>query len=312
MVWDIDPVILRLEWLDVVGLGWLEIRYYGVFFALGLLLAASVMPRYFEERRLPREHADTLTWLLPVAMIVGAHLGHLVFYEPESFWRNPRRIIEIGSGLASHGGALGAALAVIFFARSHRRDVWVYLDATMCVAVWVIPWVRIGNFFNSEIVGRPWDGAWAVIFPRHDCPGFPDQIPEICAAAVPRHPTQIYEALIGFGMIAFGVYLQKRWRDRLRPGATFALLLLTYFIARTLVEFFKEYQVLDQSFPLTMGQLLSLPVVLFCLWVLFLSRRHNILTLLPPKADEPEPPPPSPEEGAAARRPRKKKRKKRA
>lgn len=273
MEWYIDPVFVKL--------GPIEIRYYGVFFAIGLLLAANAVPRYFAQRGLPRKHGDALCLWMALFMIVGAHLVHLIFYEPEAFWYNPRRIIEIGSGLASHGGGLGAVLAVLIFARRNRADPWAYFDASMAGACFVIPFVRLGNFFNSEIVGRASDVPWAVKFPWHDCIRYARPPPHECAELVARHPSQLYEATIGFTLIAIAVWLQARYRNRLRKGATFALLLLIYFASRIGVEYFKEYQVLSTSFPFTMGQLLSMPIVLFCLWVLFLSKEHHIRSLLP-------------------------------
>ena len=141
------------------------------------------MPEYFARWGYPRKHGERLTLWTAVGMIVGAHLLHLVFYETEAFWENPIRIIQIGSGLASHGGGLGAIIAIIFFARKYKIDALGYMDPAMCGATFVIPWVRVGNFFNSEIVGRPWDGPWAVAFARHfevvdgrgvyDCPSYP-------------------------------------------------------------------------------------------------------------------------------------------
>jgi phosphatidylglycerol:prolipoprotein diacylglycerol transferase len=290
VIWNIDPVLVHL--------GPLEIRYYGVCFAIGLLLAARAMPEYFEERGLPRKHAEALTLWMPVAMILGAHFVHLAFYEPHNL-TNFSRVIAIGSGLASHGGGLGAILAVLIYAWIKKRDPWVYFDAGMCVAAWVIPWVRVGNFFNSEIVGREWHGPWAIRFPRHDCVTEEGQralarmgesiqscienVPE--EVVVPRHPSQVYEALLGFGLTALAVYLQKRWRDRLRPGATFMLLILVYFTTRILVEYVKEYQFLDPAFPFTRGQQLSLPFVLIALGVLLFSRKHHIRSLLPAKGE---------------------------
>lgn len=296
MIWNIDPVILRIPFGFIVEN--IEIRYYGVCFAIGLLLAARAMPVYFEERGLPRKDAESLTLWMPVAMIVGAHLVHLAFYEPENLF-NIRRLLAIGSGLASHGGGLGAFLCVLFFAWSKRRDPWTYFDAGMAVSAWVIPWVRVGNFFNSEIVGREWHGPFAIRFPRHDCytregqealrdlgmtvAECIEEVPE--EVVVPRHPSQVYEAILGFGVTALAVYLQKRWRKRLRPGVTFLILILVYFTSRILVEYVKEYQILDPTFPFTRGQQLSLPFVLISLAILLFSRKHHLRSLLPVPAE---------------------------
>jgi prolipoprotein diacylglyceryl transferase len=253
----------------------LEIRYYGLFFAIGLLLGARAMPLYFERWGFPRRHGEALTLWTPIGMILGAHLVHLIFYEPESFIHNPIRILQIGSGLASHGGGLGAILAVIFFTRRHGVSPIRYMDPAMCAATWVIPWVRVGNWFNSEIVGREWDGPWAVRFPRHDCPGYPDVI-SVCDAPT-RHPSQVYEAILAFAMVGLAVYLQRKWRNRLRPGAILFILLGYYFTTRFCVEYVKELQAGTDVPMLTMGQILSLPIVLVSGYMLFVSKRCNIL-----------------------------------
>lgn len=283
----------------------LEIRYYGVFFAIGLLGAARAFPLYFERWGFPRAHGEALTLWTPIAMLVGAHLVHLIFYETHVFFyvdprtgewvwfSQPIRILQLGSGLASHGGGLGALLAVFFFARKHGVDPLKYMDPSMCAATWVIPWVRVGNFFNSEIVGRQWDGPWAVWFPRHECPALfhvpTGEAQQQCAEVVYRHPSQVYEAVLAFLMVGIAVYLQRKWRNRLRPGAILFILLGYYFTTRFFIEYTKEYQTLSPDFPLTMGQMLSLPIVLICAYMLFVSKKSNILSTVSPEeasADE--------------------------
>lgn len=301
MIWDIDPILIQFDWLSSpITNGPLQIRYYGLFFAIGLLTGAWAFPAYFERWGFPRKHGERLTLWTPIAMIVGAHLVHLIFYETEAFIENPIRIIQIGSGLASHGGGLGAILCVFFFARYHKADPLAYMDPAMCGATFVIPWVRVGNFFNSEIVGRPWDGPWSVAFVRHfdvvdgvalyDCPGYL-ATGVMCDNPVTRHPSQVYEAILAFIMLGGAIYLQAKWRNRLRPGAVLFILNGYYFTTRFLIEYTKEYQALAPNFPLTMGQCLSLPVVLLCAYMLFFSKKSNILRPLGP-GEFPSGPPP--------------------
>jgi prolipoprotein diacylglyceryl transferase len=201
-------------------------------------------------------------------MILGAHLINLIFYEPYSFIYNPIRIIELGKGLASHGGGLGAIVALAWYCRRRGLEFHRHADASMVGALWVIPFVRIGNFFNSEIVGRATDLPWAVIFDRN-------------RDGIARHPSQIYEALTGFAILAIGLWLNKKYAARLRPGSLLYLSLLLYFSTRFLLEYVKEYQVLHPSFPLTMGQCLSLPIVLLCAYFLFGTNRFKFFPLLP-------------------------------
>lgn len=256
MEWNFDPIALDL--------GFFQIRWYGVCFMLGLLLGAMELPRALERRGLPKDHANSLTVWVPIGMILGAHFVHLLFYEPRSFIDNPRRIIEIGLGLASHGGGLGCIIATYLFTRKHKANFHQYLDVVLTGAVWVIPAVRIGNFFNSEIYGRVTDVPWGIVFAQR---GFTQ----------PRHPSQLYEALIGFALLGLTVYLERKHRARLRDGALFYAIITLYFITRFVVEWFKEYQALDPSFPFTMGQLLSVPFILFLGYMALFSKNHNIL-----------------------------------
>ena len=245
MRWDVDPVL--------IDFGPAAIRWYGFFFVVGLLLSIRALEKTFKRRGLPREHAYSLSLWLPIGMIVGAHLGHLIFYDPKGLL-DPMKLIKIGYGLASHGGAAGVLLALLFFCRRKRVGFHRYADAAMVAAVWLFPWVRLGNFFNSEIYGLPTDRPWGVIFLRsHE--------------TVARHPSQLYEALLGVALILVGVWLDRRWK-KIPVGATLYGVLLIYFCARFLLEYFKEWQVFSEGFPLRMGQILSLPAALACLLLL--------------------------------------------
>jgi phosphatidylglycerol---prolipoprotein diacylglyceryl transferase len=258
MHWNMNPVLFQL--------GPLGIRWYGLFFAIGIILGARALPRVFESRGLNRKDAEPLTVWLVVGMIIGAHFIHLVFYEPRSFIDNPRRIIEIGLGLASHGGGLGAVMALALFCKRRQLDFFRHADAGMIAALWVVPWVRIGNFFNSEIYGRVTDVPWAVIFDRTRDP-------------VPRHPSQLYEAAIGFAILGFAYWLHRKYGTRLRPGVTLFILLGVYFTTRFFIEYVKEYQdyqVFSRSAPFSMGQCLSLPIIALCAYLLFFTKRFNI------------------------------------
>jgi len=289
MTWNIDPILFEL--------GPLEIRWYGLFFAFGLLLAVNRLTKSFRDRNIPEEQAATLSLLLPLGMIIGAHLIHLIFYEPESFWKNPRRIIEIGYGLASHGGGLGVAVALWLYVRRKGGSYLRYLDAVMIAAVWLFPWVRIGNFFNSEIVGRATDLPWGVVFERR-------------GEDFARHPVQLYEALAGFALVGIGEWMDRQ-RGRWPRGVPFFTLLGLYFAYRFLLEYTKEYQVLAPGFPLTMGQLLSLPPLLLSVGFIWARRNAPVEPDPPPAkpADAPkdQPPPRASAASSTVRKPKKRK-----
>ncbi len=254
MRWNIEPIFGHV--------GPLELRWYSVFFVVGLALAMVRLVRAFQERGYPRAHAATLFWLLPLSMLVCAHLVHLVFYEPRSIWERPMRILDLGHGLASHGGALGTILGAYFLARAKKASAHAYLDPVIVASIWLFPWVRIGNFFNSEILGRVTEVPWGVVFERVD----PDHA---------RHPVQLYEAIAGFGLLALSEWMNARAMKAKAKGAAklysdgamFYSLLGVYFAYRFALEFFKDTQGIDDGWSLNMGHLLSLGPLAFCGWM---------------------------------------------
>lgn len=316
----------------------LEVRWYGVFFAIGLMFAARAFPLYFERWGFKREDGQALCLWTPIGMLLGAHFVHLIFYEWDETIANPIRIFQLGSGLASHGGGLGAIVGLVLYAR--RRGIkdfegtLKWADAGMCASTMVIPWVRVGNFFNSEIIGAEWDGPWAITFPRSDeeCGALYHQNPnttlDSCRAwleaqgdhLVSRHPSQAYEAILAFIMVGIAIYLAARWRNRLRPGAILFILLGYYFSTRFLVELVKDRQGVDDETFLSMGQMLSILPVVISAYMLFVSKTSNIRSVIagPEILDNPPKFPPEPpkeeeieeeEEPKAVKRAKKRKKK---
>ncbi|MBN8616027.1 MAG: prolipoprotein diacylglyceryl transferase [Deltaproteobacteria bacterium] len=274
MRWNIEPTLF--SWPPF------ELRYYGLLFALGLFLCAFHGPRYFRAFGLPPEHASRLTLWVPVGMLIGAHYIHLIFYEPAGLsdlrlgWNAEEghmvlgRFWNLGSGLASHGGALGCLVALIAFWWRRGKPLGIgfhrYGDALMLSSVWVYPFVRLGNFMNSEIVGRPTDVPWGVIFERH--------------YSTPRHPVQLYEAALYFVEIAVAVWLVKHRAGKLREGAIMYGMLALHFSFRFVCEFFKESQAIDQGWSLNMGHLLSAPIVIGCAYLVLATQRFSLIAPL--------------------------------
>ena len=273
MHWNIDPTLFHFG-------GPFELRYYGLLFALGLFLCAYHGPRYFRVFGLPTAHAERLALWVPLGMLIGAHYIHLIFYEPSGLsdmrlgWEDGHAVVgrfwNLGSGLASHGGALGCFIALLVFWYQKGRPLGLgfhrYTDAVMPASVWVYPFVRLGNFMNSEIVGRETDVPWGVIFDRY--------------YTVARHPVQLYEAALYFGELFFATWLVKNKANKYREGVIFYLLLGTHFSLRFFAEFFKESQHVDEGWALNMGHLLSAPVVVLCAFLLLGTKRFSILTPL--------------------------------
>ena len=246
MIWDIEPAIFKA--------GFLELRYYGILFASGVMAAFYLTSYVLTEKRVSKAQMDSLLIYVVAGIILGAHLIHLIFYEPESFINNPVRIIQLGSGLASHGGLLGGCLGVYLFCRRNNKEFSTFLGAIFFGVPLAGSFVRIGNFFNSEIIGKPTDSIFGIIFQRID--------------TIPRHPSQLYEAL--FLLLLFSLFL---WLHKKKPrtgGFFFYVFVVAYFGFRFFIEFTKEHQssLNDGNQLLTMGQWLSVPVVLTGLYLL--------------------------------------------
>lgn len=258
MIWNIDPTL--------IDLGPLEIRYYGVFFALGLFLAYS-LARFMVTKRsgsankkLSLETLDMLVIYLVIGLIVGARLGHILFYELDYYLANPGQIIKVWEGgLASHGAAIGLLLAYGLFLWRHKKvTFFAYADVLAVVATIPVSLIRLGNFFNSELVGRATDARWGVVFSRID--------------DLPRHPSQLYE--FGMGALLFAILFPlwlKKYKTA-KPGFFFGLFFTLYFALRFTVEFFKDFPLHEVFFNLTTGQILSLPFFIVGLLVLLKAK----------------------------------------
>ncbi len=244
-VWNVDRVIFTI--IEPIG-----VRWYSLFFLGGILFGSYLFGKMLEKEHKPSHLRDTGLYYLVIGTIIGARLGHCIFYDPYDYFSQPLKILQIWQGgLASHGGYLGVIIALYLFCRRYKEMPFLWAaDRVSIVAVLAGAFVRMGNFFNSEIVGKPSSVPWAVIFPQWDM--------------VPRHPSQLYEAL-GYGLVSatlYSYYLNKKRHPR--PGSVFALALVLAFSFRFFVELFKENQVpaMEDGMLINMGQLLSIPFVL--------------------------------------------------
>ena len=251
-VWNLDPAIVRL--------GPFEVRWYGLFFALGFFLGFQIMAQiYRREGRDPRSLSDLLLYLM-IGTIVGARLGHVLFYQPDYFFSHPVEILMIWhGGLASHGGFAGVLIALYLFLRKHPDMSFIELADRLTIScLLAAALIRVGNFFNSEIVGIPSSLPWAIVFARVD--------------NVPRHPAMLYEALAYFSAFCVLYYAHRKTAIMQFPGRLFGITLAGCFLARFLIEFVKENQVpFEQRLPLDMGQLLSIPFILVGVYLIYSS-----------------------------------------
>jgi phosphatidylglycerol---prolipoprotein diacylglyceryl transferase len=251
--WNADPEII-----NVFGI---SIRYYGLLFVSGLILCIYILGWIYKRESIPAENLEKLSIYSMIGILVGARLGHCLFYEPSYFLSHPLEMIlpvtfspDGGikftgyQGLASHGGVLGLLIALFIYSRKTKHSMIDTLDLIAVVAGLSFVFIRLGNFMNSEIIGMPTTKPWGVIFERVD--------------NIPRHPAQLYEAISYFIIFTFMMLLYKKMRARLKNGFLFGLATVLFFKARLLIEFVKENQVgFEDGMTLNMGQLLSLPYI---------------------------------------------------
>ncbi|WP_211327196.1 prolipoprotein diacylglyceryl transferase [Chitinophaga flava] len=265
--WNISPEIFRIDGF--------ALRYYSLAFMLAFLASYRIMAYMLDSEGKSRMILDRLLIYVVAGTIIGARLGHCLFYE---FGYYRHHLLEIvlpfrwGStgiewtgyqGLASHGGAIGILVATGWFAHRYKLS-WIWLLDRLAVVVPLAGGlVRIGNFFNAEIVGLPSQLPWAVIFERVD--------------DIPRHPAQLYEAACYFIIFALLIFLYKKNKAARKPGYLFGLLLILVFSTRFLIEFVKENQeAFENGHLLNMGQLLSLPLIAAGFYFLcFYNRQHD-------------------------------------
>jgi phosphatidylglycerol---prolipoprotein diacylglyceryl transferase len=252
--WNVDSVIF---WITDS----FPLKYYGLLFAFGLILGYMIVARIYKRENVSLEILDEILIYIVVGTILGARLGHCLFYEPEYFFKNPIEILlpikKIGEtyqfvgfqGLASHGGTIGVLIAIIMYCKKHKVNLLWQLDRIAIAVPVSAAFIRFGNFMNSEIYGKPTNGSWGVVFMKDDL--------------IPRHPTQLYEAFSYLLIFAVLYFLYQSKISQKRDGLLFGALLVLLFMARFCIEFFKENQEsFENQMPINMGQLLSIPFII--------------------------------------------------
>ena len=254
VVWDISPEITRL-------FGVFPLRYYSLLFAGGLMLGYLVVKNIYKKEGLPMEQLDKLAFYVFIATILGARLGHCLFYEPEYYLRHPLEMIlpfQITNGdfkftgfqgLASHGGILGVFIAIYLFSRKTKIHFFKILDMVSIGGALTGAFIRLGNLMNSEIIGLPTGSNYGFIFKSVD--------------NIPRHPAQLYESIAYFLIFILLFILYKIPTYKKKTGLIFGIFFTLLFIARFLIEFVKENQVnFEDDMAINMGQALSIPFIL--------------------------------------------------
>ncbi|MEM7260899.1 MAG: prolipoprotein diacylglyceryl transferase [Planctomycetota bacterium] len=251
--WTADPIAFEI--------GPVTVRWYGILFASGFIVGFMFMRGVFRREGKPDEDLDTLLLYLIVGTIGGARLGHCFFYHPMDHLQNPLLVLQFWKGgLASHGGVIGICIALWLYRRKRPGQPYLWLLDRLCVpAILTSAFIRIGNLFNSEIVGRPSDAPWAFVFHRY----YNEFIPEETERLLPRHPTPIYESASYFLIFVVLMVIYRVSGNLPRRGLPAGIALTLAFTARFVIEFFKERQAAHTvDSTLSMGQWLSIPIVL--------------------------------------------------
>ena len=257
--WSVNP--------EIFSLGPLSIRWYGLLFISGFILGWYIFKWFFQREDIPVTLLDPLLYTLLIGTIVGARLGHCLFYQPDYYLGSWQGFTEIfmpwKGGLASHGGTIALIFAMLWFARRYGRKhdfdfIWI-LDHLAIAVCFAATFIRLGNLFNSEIYGDVTNLPWGFVF-------------ELRGETLPKHPTQLYEALSYF-LLGIALILTYKFKaDKVYRGFFIGTFFIGCFGMRFLIEFIKEPQVMfEQNMALNMGQLLSIPFVLMGIGLLVYS-----------------------------------------
>lgn len=251
ITWNVDP--------EIFSIGPLSIRWYGLLFALGFIIGQRILTKIYVAEGRTEGDVDVITIYMIIGTVVGARLGHTLFYSPEYYLSNPIEIFKIWEGgLASHGATIGILLALWLFSRKQKFDYMWVLDRIVIVVALGGALIRLGNLMNSEIIGHPTTVPWAFEFVRLG------ENP-----VVPRHPTQLYESLSVFLLFVLLYWLWNKYRSALPKGLLFGIFVTALFTFRFFVEYLKEDQVAKEAtMALNIGQQLSIPLILIGLIIL--------------------------------------------
>jgi len=266
--WNVNP-----ELISIFGI---SIRYYGLLFVGGLVLSIYILSLIFKKEDIPLHYLEKLSVYGILGILVGARLGHCLFYEPSYYLAHPLEMIlpvqpQPGGGykftgyqgLASHGGALGLIIVLVIYSLRTKQSLIRTIDLISIVGPLAGCFIRLGNLMNSEIIGIPTAKPWAFIFAQVD--------------NIPRHPAQLYEALAYLSIFGVMSLIYRNWRQKVQNGFFFGLALTLIFVARFLIEFLKESQVaFEDNMTLNMGQILSTPYIIVGIaFILYSLRRKS-------------------------------------
>ena len=263
VIWDPD-----VEFCRILGL---PIRYYSLLWMVGLVAAYFIVKKLYKDRGIKEETYEPLFFYCFLGILIGARLGHCIFYEPGYYLTSGKHFIEmllpirfmpqggvklVGySGLASHGGTIGIIIGMWLYCRKYKVKVLECIDMVCVATPLTAACIRLGNLMNSEIVGKPTGTDWGFIFVQN-------------GEDFARHPAQLYEA------IAYLIIFAVKHKEKIGSGFYFGFCIATIFTFRFFIEFCKEVQVdFEQGMTFDMGQLLSVPFIIGGIWLMLHSRK---------------------------------------
>lgn len=264
--WNADP--------EIFSIGGFTLRYYSIMFALAFIGSYLILSKIYVKENVSVQLLNKLAIFVFVGTLIGARLGHTLFYE---FGYYKYHLLEIilpfriangqfeltgYQGLASHGGAIGIIAAVVLYCRKYKQSFLWIMDRLGIVVALSAFFIRLGNLFNSEIIGKPSNVSWAFIFERVDM--------------IPRHPAQLYEAVLYLIIFSILWVLYKNKIQKVKKGFLFGCFLVMLFSVRFLIEFVKENQeAFENTMVINMGQILSIPFILIGVYLMLSKSRKE-------------------------------------
>jgi prolipoprotein diacylglyceryl transferase len=282
ITWNVHP--------EIFSLGPLTVRWYGLLFALGFVFGQRILTKIYMAEGRSEKDVDVITLYMIVGTVVGARLGHCLFYEPEIYLKDPIQILKIWEGgLASHGATVGILFSLFLFARKFKFNYLWVLDRIVIVVALGGSLIRLGNLMNSEIIGKVTDLPWGFRFLQNH-----EVINGVAASLQPRHPAQLYESISTFLLFLFTYWLWSKRKALTPNGSIFGWFVVILFTLRFLYEFLKENQVDKEDYLLhtigmNIGQLLSIPLVIIGIIILIRAHKKPTYGYLGQTAEELQP-----------------------
>ncbi|MBR5373895.1 MAG: prolipoprotein diacylglyceryl transferase [Paludibacteraceae bacterium] len=263
ITWTVDPCLFSI--------GPLTVRWYGLMWAAAFFFGYWVESKIYKKEGMTQDQMDKLFLYMLVGTVVGARIGHCLFYDPSRYLSRPYEILYVWEGgLSSHGGACGIIISLWLFNRNVAKKTYIWIMDRIVIAVAIGgAFIRLGNLMNHEIYGHATDVPWAFEFIKniHHWQAGADPV-----FSAPSHPTQIYEAI--YCLVTFSILMFLYWKTNARKyeGFIFGIFLIGVFLTRFILEFIKNNQEdFEDDMMLNMGQLLSIPLILWGVYLLYKS-----------------------------------------